>query len=199
MSGFFKRGDDLERRLRSERPAPRAEFMSRLTERIESAPHRRSSFRFGLAAAVSAVILVSLAAFGGLSYAASSVTHAVQTAVHVVAPAHPAAKAVPTAAFNAAAAQYGGKTSICTVEPNGKQHTITISNNAVASYLATHPRAFRGACGAFRPPGVTANVCIKLKPSRFSAVFVPARLVRGYLKKNSGSFTTKNGKCVGHA
>ena len=199
MTGFFKRGDDLERRLRSERPAPRAEFMSRLAERIESTPHRRSSFHLGLAAAVTAVMLVSLAAFGGLGYAASSVTHAVQRAVQVVAPAHHAANAAPTAAFNAAAAQYGGKSSICTVEPNGKQHTITISNNAVASYLATHPRAYRGSCGAVRPRGAKANVCIKLKPSRYSAVFVPTRLVRGYLKKNFGSFTTKNGKCVGHA
>jgi len=195
MSGFFRRADNLERRLRTERPAPRAELMESLTQRIESTPfRRRSGFRLGLAATVTAVMVVSLAVFGGLGYAATSVSHAVKTAVHVVAPAkhHAAAK---QAGFNSAAAQYGKKVSICTVEPNGKQHTITISQNAEASYLRTHPRAYPGSCGAFRPKGAKANVCVTKTGGGFAPVFVPASKQNAYLKRNANSHTTKTGKC----
>src|SRR5207237_1751504 len=109
MAGYLRRGDDLERRLRNGRPTPRTEFMEALTERLESVPYRRrSTFRLGLAASVTAVLVISLAAFGGLGYAATSVSHAVKTAVHVVAPAKHHAAAQP-AAFNSAAAQYGKK------------------------------------------------------------------------------------------
>jgi hypothetical protein len=109
---------------------------------------RRSSFRLGLAASVTAAMVVSLSAFGGLGYASSSVQHAVNTVVHVVAPAHHAA---PRAAFNSAAAQYGGKALVCHVEPNGKQKTQSIAASEVASFLANHPGSYAGACHAQKP------------------------------------------------
>jgi hypothetical protein len=195
MADLFKRRDDLERMLRRERPAPPADFVESLARRVVSTPsERRSTFRLGLAATVTVVLVISLAAFGGLGYAATSVKHAVHTAVHVVAPAkHHAAK---TAGYNSAAAQYGKKVKVCAVEPNGKQHTISISENALASYLRTHPRAFQGSCGAFRPRGAKANVCVRTDvKGKFAAVFVPAGQVQRYLKRNFQSFTTKNGKC----
>jgi hypothetical protein len=195
MADRFKRRDDLERMLRRDRPTPPAEFVESLARRVvASPPGRRGTFRLGLAATVTAVLVVSLAAFGGLGYAATSVKHAVHTAVHVVTPEkHHAAKA---AGFNSAAAQYGGKVNICVVNPNGKQHTISISENAQASYLRTHPRAYPGSCGAFRPRGAKANVCIRTDvKGKFAAVFVPAGQVQSFLKRNFQSFTTKNGKC----
>jgi hypothetical protein len=155
MSLFWKREDPLERRLRRERPAPRAEFVEALGERLESEPYRRRRpARLGFAAAVSIAMLVSLSAFGGLGYAASSVSHVVQTAVHVVTP--PPASNAPAAAPAAAKSdeddhtsshgQYGHHHDICVDNGHGHQHTISISDAAVASFLATHPNARLGAC-----------------------------------------------------
>ena len=50
--------------------------------------------------------------------------------------------------LNSAAAQYGDKVAICTVTPNGKQHTIVISQNAVASYLSDAPEGVSSALAA---------------------------------------------------
>jgi hypothetical protein len=191
LNGFWKREDDLEQRLRRERPVlpagPVAALM-RLIDSSRSQPMR--SFRLGLAAAVSAVMLVALAAFGGLGYAASSVKEAVQAAVHIAAP-HTPAQSLP----NSAAAQYGAKVDICTVQPNGKQHTISISENAAASFLRTHPKAYLGSCGAFRPKGSTPNVCVRLGPGHFVAIWVRPSIVSAYLGRNFGAHRTTTGKC----
>jgi hypothetical protein len=135
-------------------------------------------------------MLVALAAFGGLGYAASSVKEAVQAAVHVAKP-----NAIAQPLPNSAAAQYGNKVDVCAVQPNGKQHTISISENAVASYLRTHPQAFLGSCGAFRPKGSKPNVCIRLGPGRFVAVWVRPSIVPAYLRRNFGSHRTTTGRC----
>jgi hypothetical protein len=136
-----------------------------------AAPGRqRSSFRLGLAAAVSVGMLVALAALGGLGYAASSVQHAVRAAVQVVGPSAPQRADQPR--LSAAAAQYGNKVVVCVVTPNGKQHTISISQNAVASYLRTHPKAYLGSCGAFRPRGAKPNVCVRLADGTFAPIWV---------------------------
>ncbi len=149
----------------------------------------RRSFRLGLAAAVSAVMLVALAGFGGLGYAASTVKEAVQAAVHVAVPQ--TVQPQPSSA----GAQYGAKVNVCTVQPNGKQHTISISENAVASYLRTHPKAFLGSCGAFRPKGSKPNVCVRLGPGKFVAVWVRPSIVAAYLRRNFGAHRTTTGRC----
>ena len=108
MRGFWKREDKLERELRAQRPEPRAEFMQSLESRVVGKAYRRParSFRLGLAAALTVGMLVALASFGGLSYAATGVSHAVKAATHVVAPAHQAKVAVPSAPLSSAQAQY---------------------------------------------------------------------------------------------
>jgi hypothetical protein len=191
MSSFWKRKDELEGRLRRERPVAAPALVDALIRRIDAAATRpRSSFRLGLAAAMSAAMLIALAAFGGLGYAASSIKEAVKAAAQVAAPNH---AAQPLA--NSAAAQYGAKVTVCTVEPNGKQHDISISQNAVAAYLKTHPKAFLGSCGAFRPKGSKPNVCVRLGPGRFAPVWVRPSQVNGYLKRNYGAHRTTTGKC----
>lgn len=195
MAGLFGRGDELERRLRRERPVPRAELTSALLRSIDSgSPQRRSSraFRFVLAAAVTSAMVGSLGAFGGFSYAASSVNAAARTVVRAVTPAK---QATHTVDFNSATAQYGNKVSICAVQPNGKQHTISISSKAKAAYLATHPNAYEGSCGALRPRGAKANVCLRLATGKFVPVYVPAGKVNAYLRRNFKAHTTKTGKC----
>jgi hypothetical protein len=145
MNRFWKRQDELERRLRRERPVPSARLVDTLLRQIDATPvRRRSSFRLGLAAAASVAMLLALGVFGGIGYAASSVQHAVQAAVHVVGPTKKETPDQPV--LNSAAAQYGNKVLVCVVTPNGKQHTISISKNAVASYLAHHPNSSLGPC-----------------------------------------------------
>jgi hypothetical protein len=150
----------------------------------------RGAFRLGLAAAVTAALLVAVAAFGGLGYAATSVKEAVQTAVQA---------AVPVKADepqqSSAEAQYGAKVTICHVTPNGKQHNITISQNAVASFLRTHPKDYLGSCGAGRPQGAKPNVCVRLGPGKFVAIWVPAGKTPAYLRRNHLSHRTRTGKC----
>jgi hypothetical protein len=181
MFGFTKRSNGLKQTtlppdkaiLRPERSSPRS-----------------SKAALGLAAALTTAIVVAVVGFGQLGYAATSVTHAVQTAAHVVVPARSA-----VAPLSSAAAQYGEKVNICAVEPNGKQHTISISKKAEAAYLAEHPNAFAGSCGEFRPHGVTANVCITISSTHHVTVFVPAGRLAAYLKRNPGSYKTNTGKC----
>jgi hypothetical protein len=156
---------------------------------------RPNKIALGLVATLTTAVVVSLATFGELGYAASSLTHAARTAAQVVVPRMSTHATSASAPLSSAAAQYGQKVTICAVTPNGKQHTISISQDAEASYLATHPDAYTGSCGAFRPRGVTANVCIKLSKNQYAAVFVPAGRLNAYLKRNAGSHKTKTGRC----
>jgi hypothetical protein len=150
----------------------------------------RGAFRLGLAAAVTAAMLVAVAGFGGIGYAATSVTEAVRTAVQVAVPGK-----ANEPQQSSAEAQYGAKVTICHVTPNGKQHNIRISENAVAAFLRTHPKAFLGSCGAFRPLGAKRNVCVRLGSGKFVAIWVPTGKVPAYLGRNYLSHTTRTGTC----
>jgi hypothetical protein len=93
MTGFFKKGDSLERELRAGRRAPSDELVSRIEGRVRDAHGpRRSAFRYAVPAALTAAMLAALAAVGGVGYAASSVEHAATAVVHVFAPAHVSGK-----------------------------------------------------------------------------------------------------------
>lgn len=89
MTGFFKKGDGLEGRLRAARPQPSDDLVDRIEARVaETRPrYRRGSFRFAVPAALTVAMISALAAVGGVSYAASSVAGAVQSVVKVFAPA----------------------------------------------------------------------------------------------------------------
>jgi hypothetical protein len=129
MRIFWRRDDDLERDLAAHRPEPRSDFLSAVVSRIDGDRRRRptrSPLRLGLAVALSTTILVVLAGFGTLGYAASGVKHAAKSAVHVVAPAH---KAVPSKAPSSAKAQY--KVTLCF-----HNHTISVAAPAVNALLA---------------------------------------------------------------
>ena len=194
MKRFWNRQDELERLL-SDRPAPPPRLVDTVLRQFGTATpgRQRSSFRLGLAAAVSVGMLVALAALGGLGYAASSVQHAVRAAVQVVGPSTPQRADQPT--LNSAAAQYGQKVTICHVTPNGKQHEVSISQNAVASFLAHHPKDYLGPCGAFRPRGAKPNVCVRLAGGSFAPIWVRPSLVPAYLRRNYLSHRTATGRC----
>ena len=70
---------DLESELRERRPQPRADFIGALAAEVRTAPPGRTrAGRFGLAIALSGLILVVLASFGGIGYASSAASHAVK-------------------------------------------------------------------------------------------------------------------------
>jgi len=73
----------LEDDLRASRPQPRADFARALTDevRTRSAAEHSPRGRVGLALALSGLIVVALASFGGLGYASSAASHAVKKAV----------------------------------------------------------------------------------------------------------------------
>jgi hypothetical protein len=191
---FWKREDELERRLRRERPAPPARLVDTLLRQLEGTPvRRRSSFRLGLAAAVSVAILVALAALGGLGYAASSVQHAVKAAAQVVGPTQKQTSDQPD--LSSAAAQYGARVSVCAMTPGGRQHTVSILQSNAASYIASHPQAYLGSCGAFRPRGAKPNVCIRLANGKFVPVWVRPSAIPAYLRRNFRSHRSVNGRC----
>jgi len=149
----FSRGNGLERELRAARPEPRAEFLRAVESRIsrEGGRQRAGSFRLGLAGAVTAAMVISLAAFGGLGYAATGVASAVHTAVHVVAPAHKTQASGPT---SSARAQYF-------VEVCYKGNTLRVDSHAEDTLIANGAKP--GACngGAFKVPAKQTRMCFK--------------------------------------
>jgi hypothetical protein len=79
---------DLERELRANRAQPRADFARALGDEVQTrrASERSPMGRVGLALALSGLIVVAFASFGGIGYASSTASHAVKkpTAVRVV-------------------------------------------------------------------------------------------------------------------
>jgi hypothetical protein len=120
---FWTRDDGLERELRALRREPRPEFLQTVVDRINGDRYRRPtrSLRLGLVGALTAAMLAALAAFGGLGYAASGVSRAVESAVHAVSPAK---TATPTGALSSASAQY--IVAMCL-----RGHTIFVDSHAV--------------------------------------------------------------------
>jgi hypothetical protein len=80
MKSFWNRRSlDLEGELRARRPQPRADFVKTLATEVRStSPERTRAGRFGVAIALSGLILVVLASFGGIGYASSAASHAVK-------------------------------------------------------------------------------------------------------------------------
>jgi hypothetical protein len=89
---------NLESELRASRSQPRADFARGLADEVRStgAATRSPRGRVGLALALSGLIVVALASFGGMGYASSSASHAVKkpaVAKHAQKPSKSAAQA----------------------------------------------------------------------------------------------------------
>jgi hypothetical protein len=135
---------DLEAELRRSRPRPRPEFVAVLAGRIGHERRRsgRLALRLGFAGGLTAALLIALATVGGLGYAATGVKTAATAVSRVVT----AQKKPNVVKLSAAADQYGDKVDVCFVQPNAKQHTITIPADNEASFLAQHPGSYPGMC-----------------------------------------------------
>jgi uncharacterized membrane protein YdbT with pleckstrin-like domain len=142
MRHFWKRGDELERKLRAERPAPRPELLQALQEEISRRPYRGSTrMRVVFACSITGAFVLALSAFGGLGYAASAAKHAAAQAEAVVTAVTNDNRAKDKqvnndASLSSAQAQYGKKVTICHHTGSGKNVTITISVNALPAHEA---------------------------------------------------------------
>lgn len=148
---------DIERELRAGRPEPRPEFLAALEDRVREEGRSRAGFRrLGLALALTAALVVALAAVGGLGQAASTVTHAIKTATRIVAPVRQARPAQQD--VSAAADQYR-RVTIC-----HRGSEITVDENAVPAHVA-HGDTI-GACPTFTAPQVVtqSNVTLNTGP-----------------------------------
>lgn len=79
MGWFKRRSEDsgLEARLRFERPAPRPEFLNAVAAQVSSRRPRTSlRLRVAFAAALTLAMLVAVASFGAVSYAAAGARQA---------------------------------------------------------------------------------------------------------------------------
>jgi hypothetical protein len=93
---------DLEGELRASRPQPRVDFARALADEVRSRPTERSRLgRVGLSLALSGLIVVALASFGGVGYASSTASQAVKKVERATTPKH-----VRIVSNSAAQAQY---------------------------------------------------------------------------------------------
>jgi hypothetical protein len=124
----------VEHELRRSRPEPRDDFVRELSGLIEAEVRRRPArgLRAAFVGSLASLMVVSLAAVGGMGYAASAAKSVARSAESVVAP-----KATLTPRQTAAAAQYVGKVTIChhTHSATNPFVTITISRAALPAHL----------------------------------------------------------------
>lgn len=131
---------ELEAELFESRPEPSETFVTALGARVEAdrqRSRRRTYARLSLAWGISVLVFGSLAAFGGIGYAASSTIDVAKVAKSVVSPANPKPTPVRIVSGSPAQDQYKPpKTTICHRTKSGRRVTITISRSALPGHLA---------------------------------------------------------------
>lgn len=156
MARFWKRDRgplDLEAELRAGRPEPRPEFVQALGMRVRESGRHASSLRIAFAVGLTGLMLVALAAVGGVSYAAGG-AHDVWVSAHKVVSSHAGSHRVAPKK-SSAKDQYGGqeKVTIChhTGSKKNPTQTIQVSKSAVPAHLKHGDTV--GPCSQARPAG----------------------------------------------
>ena len=151
MRTFRRRSDDFERQLREARPRPRAAFRAALAKSIASPPkqHRVSRPRLVFAGVLTALLLISFSAAGGLSYAASSGKGSVAAAVKLFKKTSSKKRTLTANNNSPSANQY--KRFVCHRTGSSKNPwvLIEVSENAVPAHQAHGDIIF--------PPGTTGQ------------------------------------------
>jgi len=193
---------NLGRELRASRPKPRADFESALEQEILEARRRARSrrqlvpsFRFGLAAGTTVLLLVSFAAAGGLAAASSSVRSAlsdVARVVHIAAPAHPARVDNGT---SPAQDQYGRKKK-CKKEASDREAAAIRAANAKLKQDLALANTHYAHSVAMAKKRYTSSLKTKAALAREAAAL---RAARATLKRERGLAYKHHGQLVTNA
>ena len=155
MMRFWKRDrehDFLEARLRDERPGADEELVSRLAEGVPRRPQPAPRLRLATALALTALLIVPVAALGALSNpleAAKQILTLNQTAAPKGGGSTSSAAARQTTSNTSANNQYQDRVTICHRDAQGRGNTITVGSAAAQNHLQNHPGDTAGPC----PPG----------------------------------------------
>lgn len=127
MSIWKKRSDELEQRLRAERPEAPAKLVAGLAGRTMSAfPQRRWS-RVAFASAMTVFMLGFFASFGGLGYASANVESATRSVTRIVVPTKVTKVKVVRQTQSAAAVQYSSPNPQTYTPPPSKPKVIQVA------------------------------------------------------------------------
>jgi Ca2+-binding RTX toxin-like protein len=128
--GFFKRqNSELERELRAQRPTPSDELVETLAASVRPRPRVAPRRRLALAGSATAAMLVTVAAIGGIGYAADAGSQVAHTLKRALAPVGITIEAKPTAASD----EYGGTGGADNI--NGTARNDTINTGAGADRI----------------------------------------------------------------
>jgi hypothetical protein len=142
VKSFWSRGRsfDLEGELRSNRPTPRSEFITSLTERVRTDGRRaRGGLRVAIAGALTVVLLAALAPVGALGSAGSAAEGLVSAAARVV-----GTHARPNAANTPAQSQYKKKKSCPKGTKKKGSRCVKVKKKAKGARVARRGPRFTG-------------------------------------------------------
>lgn len=132
MKKFFRwsRRLDLEDELRAGRPEPRRDFVTALAGEVRRRPIERTRMgRVGVALALTGLILVSVASFGGVGYASSSGSQDMKQ---------------PSGAKSAAEAQYGKESPVFKPPKSHKASSVAAPTSQVSTVPSSNQLPFTG-------------------------------------------------------
>ena len=135
---IWNRGsDDLERRLRAERPEAPEALVAELVDRSATAAPARRWSRVAFASAMTVFMVGFFASFGGLGYASANVESATRTVTRIVVPTKTAKVKVVRQTQSAASAQYSSPKPQTFTPPPSKPKVIQVAGISTSQQPTT--------------------------------------------------------------
>jgi cytoskeletal protein RodZ len=150
---------DLEGELRAGRSRPRDEFASALADEVRGASKQARQSRYGLWVAMTGLIVVAIASFGGISYAATNNAAEAQYATPTI-PIETTSTTTETVTTDAVTPPES------TTTESTPESTPPASTTTTTTKTPTTPAETPAANAAFSPPkAVVKKAAVKKKPA----------------------------------